>query len=500
MNILLVYPKFPVTFWSFSEALKFIGKKSAMPPLGLLSVAALLPYNLKRKLIDLNIETLKDEDINWANIIFISAMIIQKKSVIEVIDQCKKINPAVKIVAGGPLFTLEKNEFKKVDYFVLNEAEITLPLFFRDIEIGKPEKIYSSNEFCDIKKSPMPDWGLIKLKLKHYGSVSLQLSRGCPFDCEFCDIAMLAGRIPRCKTAGQIIAELNYLRALGWRRSVFFADDNLIANAKELKANILPALIRWRKNNKINSMSFYTQASINLSKDDELMDLMVEAGFATVFVGIETIHEKSLMECNKNQNINIDILESVKKMQRKGLQVQGGFIIGFDNDPPTIFQDIINFIQISGIVTAMVGPLQALKGTRLYQRLKNTGRISNQTSGDNTDGSSNIIPLANSMSIKTLKDGYKKIVQKIYSIEQYYERIKIFLRNYPPPKIKTQIEFMHIMAFFRAIYYLGIKDQKRVHYWKLIFWTLFNKPKLVPLAITLAIYGRHFYVVANQIK
>jgi len=493
---LLIYPKYPDTFWSFSEALKFIGKRAAMPPLGLLTVSALLPGNWEKKLIDLNIEKLQSKDIEWADYILISAMIVQKKSMKDVLAECKKANPKAKIIAGGPLFTLSEDEYEEVDHYVLNEAEVTLPQFIRSLKIGNTKRIYSSKEFSEIKASPMPDWELIKSKLKYYGSVSLQFSRGCPFECEFCDIELLAGKIPRYKSAGQIIRELDYLYSIGYKRSIFFSDDNFIANARELKKYILPALINWRRDNKIHGLSFYTQASVNLADDEKLMDLMLEAGFTTVFIGIESVNKESLLECNKKQNIKVDLLESVKKMQQKGFQVQAGFIVGFDNDPPTIFEDIIEFIQKSGIVTAMAGPLQALKGTKLYQRLQSANRLSEESSGDNTDGSTNIIPL---MGIDTLKEGYKKIIQEIYDYNSYYERVKTFLKNYQPAKIKTRVEFMHIMAFFRAMIQLGIIGKERVYYWKLLLWTFFNKPRFVPLAITLAIFGRHFYTVANHI-
>ena len=265
----------------------------------------------------------------------------------------------MKVVVGGPLFTMEYEKFPAVDYFVLNEAEETLAPFVRDLLAGQARRVYSSDEFPDIHQTPAPLWQLADLK--HYDTVSIQFSRGCPFNCDFCNVTALLGHRPRTKTAEQIIAELDSLYALGWRKNIFFVDDNFIGNKKQIKSEVLPALIEWRKG-KIG-MPFSTEASINLADDPELLQLMVKAGFDAVFVGIETPNEDSLIECSKNQNKGRDLVESVKRLQRAGLQVQGGFIVGFDNDSPSIFQQQIDFIQKSGIVTAMVGLLQAPLGT-----------------------------------------------------------------------------------------------------------------------------------------
>ncbi len=406
MNILFVYPEFPDTFWSFKHALKFIRKKAGAPPLGLLTVAAMLPSDWEKKLIDLNVTDLTDKDLKWADFVFLSAMIIQRESVQKLIRRIKALG--VKIVAGGPLFTMESENFPDVDYFVLNEAEETLPPFLHDLELGQLKRVYTSTEFPDIKQTPIPLWHLADLK--HYETISIQFSRGCPYNCDFCNITSLLGHLPRTKSADQIIAELDGIYALGWRRSIFFVDDNFIGNRKYIKTEILPALIEWRKGK--SGMAFNTELSINLVDDPVLIKLMVDAGFDTVFIGIETPNEGSLSECNKNQNKGRDLVESVKVLQRAGLQVQGGFIVGFDNDSPTIFQQQVDFIQKSGIVTAMVGLLQAPLGTPLYERMENEDRLVDNFSGDNVDGTTNIIP---KMGLDTLRNGYRKILQQIYS-------------------------------------------------------------------------------------
>jgi radical SAM superfamily enzyme YgiQ (UPF0313 family) len=373
----------------------------------------------------------------------------------------------------------------------LNEAEVTLPPFLKDLEKGQPKKMYRTSAFPDIRETPVPLWELIDLK--RYASMSIQFSRGCPYNCEFCNVTALFGHRPRIKTAEQIIAELDALYERGWRGGVFFVDDNFIGNKKRLKTDLLPALIKWQENKK--GITFNTEVSINLVDDPELMQLMVDAGFDQVFIGIETPDEASLSECSKRQNKNRDLVEDVKRIQRAGLQVQGGFIVGFDNDTPSIFQRQIDFIQKSGIVTAMVGLLQAPPGTRLYERLKKEGRLCGPMTGDNVNGTTNIIP---KMNLDTLYEGYKEILENIYSPEHYYQRLKTFLREYKAPDIKASISFQHILAFFRSTVYLGIIGKERIHYWKLLVWTRVRRPKLFPLAITLAIYGHHFRKIYEQ--
>jgi radical SAM superfamily enzyme YgiQ (UPF0313 family) len=483
MKILFVYPEFPDTFWSFKHALKFVQKKAGAPPLGLLTVAAMLPSEWEKRLVDLNAAKLTDENLAWADYVFVSAMVVERESARAVIKRCKAAG--VKVVAGGPLFTMEYEQFPDVDHFVLNEAEETLAPFLRDLEQGQAERVYTSTEFPDIHQTPVPLWQMANLK--HYDSISIQFSRGCPYNCDFCNVTTLLGHRPRTKTAVQIIAELDSLYAIGWRKSIFFVDDNFIGNKKQIKSEILPALIEWRKGK--TGMPFNTEASINLADDPELLRLMVKAGFETVFVGIETPNEDSLAECSKNQNKGRDLVESVKLLQRAGLQVQGGFIVGFDNDSSSIFQQQIDFIQKSGIVTAMVGLLQAPLGTRLYERMQNEGRLVSEFSGDNVDGSTNIIPR---MGIDLLREGYLEILRQIYAPKFYYERVQTFLREYQPPKIRVHWEPQYIMAFWRSIYQLGIRGVERIQYWRLFFWTLFRRPRLFPMAITFSIYGFHF--------
>ncbi len=489
MNILLIYPEFPDTFWSFKHALKFVGKRASLPPLGLLTVASMLPPEWAVRLVDTNVEKLTDKDLAWADCAFLSAMIIQRESTRLIAARCQ--TAGLLVVAGGPLFNNENDQFETIDHFILNEAELSLAPFLEDLVQGCAKKIYTSGEFANIHETPVPRWDL--LNLKRYASMSLQFSRGCPFSCDFCNITALLGHRVRTKTSSQIIAELNRLYDLGWRSQVFFVDDNFIGNKLFLKTDLLPALIGWRKNKSGNV--FCTEASINLADDPALMDLMVQAGFTTVFIGIETPDENCLIECSKIQNKNRDLVGDVKRIQRVGLQVQGGFIVGFDNDQPSIFQRQIDFIQNSGIVTAMVGLLQAPPGTRLYERMKKEDRLCAEATGDNADGTTNIVPI---MSLETLKVGYRQILDHIYSPGPYYQRIRTFLCEYPPPRVRAKFQFAHLLAFVLAFFRLGILDRERVHYWKLLFWTQFRHPRLIPHAVLFAINGYHFRKICEQ--
>ncbi len=491
MKILLVYPKYPDTFWSFKYALKFISKKASLPPLGLLTVASMLPQEWKKNLVDMNVKTLKDEDLLWADYVFISAMSIQKESAQTVISRCKTLG--IKIVAGGPLFTASHDEFKEVDHFVLNEAEITLPLFLDDMDKGQVKHVYTSRQWADMRTTPMPLWDLVDLK--PYASMNLQYSRGCPFDCDFCNITVLYGRIPRTKEKEQVLEEMESLYGHGWRGGVFFVDDNFIGNKSKLKKEILPAIIEWMEKRKY-PFTLSTEVSINISDDEELMRLMVQAGFTTVFIGIESPNEESLIECSKVQNKNRDLKACVRKIQDFGLEVQAGFIVGFDNDPLSIFEKLISFIQDSGIVTAMVGLLNAPHGTKLYNRLLKEGRLLKAASGDNTDLSINFKPR---MSYEALISGYKNIISTIYSPKHYYARVRQFLKDYRPTQPKIfHFRLSYLKAGFKSAFLLGIIGKERYHYWKLFFWSLFCRPRLFPLAITFSIYGFHFRKIFEQ--
>lgn len=491
MNVLLVYPRYPDSFWSFRHALKFVGKKAAFPPLGLLTVAALFPETWDTRIMDQNVREIADDDLSWADMVFVSAMTIQLDAVREILARCRKLG--VITVAGGPLFTSAPEEFPEADHLVLGEAELTLPLFLEDLAAGRARKCYSTEGRADLSLTPLPRWEL--LDIRDYAAMNIQYSRGCPFDCEFCDITQLFGRIPRTKSREQLTAELDALLSRGWRGGVFFVDDNFIGDRNKLKRELLPTIIAWQEMHG-HPFSFFTESSIDLADDPELMALMVRAGFTEVFVGIETPDEEGLDESGKVQNRNRDLMESVKRLQRAGLQVQGGFIVGFDSDPASIFEKQIRFIQESGIVTAMVGMLMALRGTKLHRRLADEGRLLRDASGNNTAIALNFIPR---MPADTLIRGYRQILKGIYSPRPYYRRVMTFLKEYRTPPGGFKPNPAHLRAFFSSILFLGVLGRERFQYWKLFAWSLLRRPRLLPLAITLAIYGYHFRKVAESI-
>lgn len=449
------------------------------------------------KLIDLNVQPLNTEMIEWADFIFISAMSVQRDSAEKIITLSKKFNK--KIIAGGPLFTAFWQDFvNKVDHLILNESEITLPLFLRDLNEGNPKKIYQTKEFADITKSPLPAYHLINLR--NYTTMCIQYSRGCPFNCEFCDVTNLFGHKVRTKTKDQILKELENLYKLGWRGSVFFVDDNFIGGKRKVKEEILPDLIEWQKAHNY-PFYFYTQVSINLADDEELMDLMVNAGFNSVFIGIKTPYQASLEEANKVQNKNRDLVKDVRKIQKFGLEVIGGFIVGFDNDPINIFDLIIKFVKESKIVIAMVGLLNAPPGTRLYKRLEKEGRINPLFKGNNTDFSTNILP---KMSYQTLIQGYKKIIRELYKTENYYKRIETFLKDFHP-KIKFKLDknylkvnYGYILGLPKIFLKFGFIEKNRMKFWKILSHTLIKKPQAFFIILAQIVSGYHFRKIFYQ--
>ena len=483
MNILLVYPENPVTFWSFKHALKFINKKANLPPLGILTVAAMLPKEWNLKLVDMNTRQLRNKDISWADFVFISAMNIQKESARKVIDRCKGLGR--KIVAGGPLFTCDSESFGDVDHLLLHEGEVCIPKFLDDLRNGAPKRKYGWEDYPQITETPIPMWNLIDMK--KYEMLSIQYSRGCPFNCEFCNVVSLFGHQPRTKTVEQTIGELESIYNLGWRGSIFFVDDNFIGNKQKLKNEILPQIINWTRERNY-PFDFFTEASINIADDEELMELMADAGFDSVFLGIETVDEDCLAECNKVQNTKRDLIENIKRIQSHGLQVQGGFILGFDNDKASIFSNMIAFIQNSGIVTAMVGLLTALKGTKLFERLKKEDRLLDGFSAGNTN-----VNFVTKMPLHDLLDGYRNVVSSLYSPKNYYKRVKLFLENFRPKNLRrSKIGITYICAFFRACILLGVFSKGRWAYWKLLRWSLLKDWQTFVMAVKFAVYGYHF--------
>ncbi len=491
-KILMVYPKIPTTYWSFDYALPFIGKKSSLPPLGLMTVAAMLPPKYEVRLIDLNVATLEREDIEEADIVFVSAMIVQKRSFEEIVALCRECNRPV--VAGGPYPISSYREIEGVDVFVLDEAELTLPRYLTDLEAGHPRKLYQDPGKPDITRTPVPRFDLIDVGV--YDSMPLQYSRGCPYNCEFCDIIEMFGRVQRTKTPEQFLRELEAVKARGFRGPLFIVDDNFVGNHRKVK-ELLRSVVTWQKQHDF-PFSFSTEASIDLAQDDELLDLMVEAGFTMVFVGIETPDEDTLAYTQKHQNLKSPILESVEKIQRRGIEVTGGFILGFDTDAPDIFDRQINFIQQAGIPTAMVGLLNALPNTQLWRRLEQEGRLQRNTTGNNTHTlGTNFVPR---MPESTLIDGYKRVLTELYSPKRYFERCITLLRRLSPgTKAARSTSLMEIRALLLSLLKQSFSSYS-LRYWLYLLSALSTRPRLFPDAVALAIKGYHFFAITREIS
>ncbi len=488
-KVLLVYPEIPLTYWSFKYSLEFIGKKSVFPPLGLLTVAAILPREWEIELIDLNTTTLDPEILPQYDMVFLSAMLVQQESFATVASLCKHYN--VPVVAGGPYPTSLWQTIPDVSYFVLNEAEVTLPLFLHDLQYGNPNHVYSSDEKPALDKTPVPRFDIIDLT--PYASVPLQFSRGCPFNCEFCDIISLFGRIPRTKSPEQFLAELDAVYATGFRESIFIVDDNFIGNKIKAK-ELLKEIIQWQKEHSY-PFSFQTEASVNLAHDKELMELMYKAGFDMVFLGIETPVISSLEGAGKTQNTKEDLLSNVATIQQHGMEVSGGFIVGFDDDPEDVFELQKNFIQASGIPMAMVGILDALPHTRLYNRLQQEERLLCESNGNNTHKlAPNFIP---KMPVKTLIDGYINLLKTIYQPKNYFSRCITLLQRIPDKRmVYRQFTFKEFKALILSLIKQGFSSYN-IHYFKFLLTTLRIRPKLFSEAIAFAIKGYHLFKITE---
>ncbi len=487
MNILLLSPATPNTFWSFKYVLRFVAKKAAFPPLGLLTVAAMLPREWSLKVVDLNVEPLADADLRWADYVLLSAMIVHRDSVREIAQRCRALDR--RIVAGGPLFTTGHEAFPEIAHFVLGEAEEIMPQLVADLRAGTLQSVYRAPGFPRLEQTPVPRYDLIELR--NYVTMAAQFSRGCPYDCEFCDIIVMNGRVPRTKTPEQFVAELEALRRRGWKDMVFVVDDNFIGNKPRTKA-LLRAMIEWRERTR-PAMGFLTEASINLADDAELRALMVAAGFRKVFVGIETPSPAALEECRKLQNTGRDLVGAVQTLQRAGLEVMGGFIVGFDSDTGDVFKQQFDFIQRSGVVTAMVGLLTALPQTRLYQRLEREGRLLAESTGNNTLAALNFRPTLNR---EYLENGYRELMRRLYEPRNYYRRIRTFLRTHEAAGERLRVSWADVAAFVKSFWLLGVWHRGRRAYWWFFAGTLVRRPGQFRTAIELAIMGHHFRRVA----
>jgi radical SAM superfamily enzyme YgiQ (UPF0313 family) len=479
----MVYPEFPDTFWGFKRALPFQGKRSAYPPLGLLTVAALLPQNWQKRVVDLTVRRLRDADLDWADVVFISGMMVQGPSMQEQIARARR--RGLRTVVGGPITSAQPATIAEADHIVEGEAEEIIPELAADLERSAARPYYKKLQLPDLTQAPLPDMHLADLR--RYSAMAVQYSRGCPFTCEFCDIIEIYGRRPRTKTPEQILAELEQIYGLGWRGPVFLVDDNFIGNKKNVKI-LLPRLIQWMRDHRF-PFSLYTEASLNLAEDPELLRLMREAHFTRVFLGIETPVAECLKETTKFQNLRGDLLESVHLIQSYGIEVMGGFIVGFDNDPADVFERQIQFIRDAAIPLSMVGLLNALPNTQLWRRLKSEGRLLKESLGNNTLLDLNFIP---KMDAQQLLDGYRRILETIYRPKEYFERASAFLTQLGAAA-KAPVVFADIMAVVRSLWVQGLRSNYRREYWKFIVQALRRHRQHFDKAFTLAIMGHHFF-------
>ncbi len=482
MNALLIYPEWPDTYWSFKHALPFEGKRSAYPPLGLLTIAPLLPAHWKKRLVDTNVRPLTDADLKWADVALLSGMLVHKQDLLAILARCRA--RGLRTVIGGPVTSSVEELPQHADHVVIGEAEELVERLAADLERGAAQPLYRAGELPALAKTPLPELDLINPK--HYSAMGIQYSRGCPFNCEFCDIIEIYGRKPRTKSPAQVLAELEQLYERKWRGSVFIVDDNFIGNKRKVK-ELLPVLAEWNRK-KRRPFTFFTEASVNLADDAELLQMMREAGFIRVFLGIETPVEASLKEAQKMQNTHRSLLESVRRIQGFGMEVMAGFIVGFDNDPDDIFDRQVEFIQESAIPLAMVGLLLALPGTQLYRRLLKEGRIVDEGHGNNMDCRLNFIP---KMNPQRLVEGYRSIINRIYDPDAYYERVRRFLAHYRPAHHSPRV-LSDYVAFARSILKQGVLGDSRASYWKFFLEAATRYRHAFDTAITLAIMGYHF--------
>ncbi|HMD96694.1 MAG TPA: DUF4070 domain-containing protein [Terriglobia bacterium] len=484
MKVLLVYPEFPDTFWSFKHALPFLGKRSAFPPLGLLTVSAMLPAHWERRLVDMNVQPLKDSHLDWADVVFFSGMIVQGPSMKTAIARAKQHGRTT--VVGGPIVSTQDSNLAEADHLVEGEAEELMTQLVADLERGEAQRHYKAKQLPDLTQVPLPHLRLAKLR--RYSTLPVQYSRGCPFTCEFCDIIEIYGRRPRTKTGDQICAELQRMYDLGWRGRVFLVDDNFIGNKKSVKL-LLPQLVAWMRDHKF-PFSLFTEASLNLAEDEELLSLMREAHFTSVFLGIETPVAESLKETTKFQNLRGDLLESVKRIQARGIEVMAGFIVGFDHDPLDVFDRQIQFIRDAAIPLSMVGLLTAIPNTQLWRRLKAEGRLLRESLGNNTLLDVNFIP---KMNTADLVAGYKRILETIYSPREYFERASAFLSHLGGGVARKPLDFSDMMAVARSLWRQGLLSNYRAEYWKFLADALKTHRQHLDTAMELAIMGHHFF-------
>jgi len=497
IKVLMVWPCFPASFWSLGEVTQMVPERSLVPPLGLITVAALCPAQWEIRLVDLGFQDLRDEDILWADLVMVSAMAVQRKGVRLTLERASKLNRRTMI--GGPYASSAPDALLPLaDHVVVGEPDEVFPQIALDLERGSVRRLYSIAEKPDVRRTPVPRFDL--LELNKYTFMSVQFSRGCPFTCEFCDIITIYGRRPRTKSPAQLTGELDAILQLGWRKEVFVVDDNFIGNHKAA-LELAQELERWQRRNGY-PFAFFTEASIDLASRPALLDAMVKANFCRVFIGIESPSRESLKEIKKFQNLRRDPLDSIRLIQQHGLWVMGGFIVGFDSDPPDIFDQQIDFVERAAIPWAMTGVLQAPPTTALYERMKREGRLLQ----DNPEPSNFDPPnFRTVLPLPELLDGAKRMLLTLYDPRRFFERALDSLERWQlqPGQRAPALSLLYLLrVLLKSVWKQGVLSGYRRAYWRYMRrlvsrWGL--HPQKRRLGFELALSGHHFIRYARQV-
>jgi radical SAM superfamily enzyme YgiQ (UPF0313 family) len=490
LRTLLVNPEFPDSYWSARQCLPFVRRRCLLPPLGLITVAALLPEDWECRLVDLAVEPLTDDALRWADVVMITGMLVQRESLHDVLARCRRLG--VRTVVGGPYATALPEDLDEADHVVVGKGEELVPLLAGDLASGRARHLYRETGKPDLSAAPLPRYDL--LKPDAYYNMALQFSRGCPFTCEFCDIIVMYGRRPRTKTGAQVIAELEAIRATGFSGDVFFVDDNFIGNKKAVR-EVLPQIGEWRRRTGA-TLEFYTEASINIADDPGLIGLMTSSGFRAIFIGIETPSPEALRETKKLQNLKRDMAEQVHDILGQGLSVWAGFILGFDNDGPDIFDRMIEFVQRAAIPYAMVGMLIALPNTPLHRRMEEEGRLRDDVPGDQF-GLTNVVT---TLPTPEMIAGYRRVLETLYDPDVFFERCRESLLRWRPAEASRRLPPLRdVIAGLRSIRAQGIDGPYRRAYWRFISWVVRNRPSRLPRALAQAACGHHYITYTRDV-
>lgn len=501
MRVLLLYPLFPKSFWSFEKTLELVDRKVLLPPLGLVTVAAILPQDWEYKLVDRNVREVTEAEWEWADLVILSAMIVQKDDFLAQIREAKRRGKPVAV--GGPYPTAlpEEAQAAGTDYMILDEGEITLPMFVEAIARGETQGVFRSDGVKpDVTTTPVPRFEL--LDFSAYDSMAVQFSRGCPFQCEFCDIIVLYGRKPRTKTPAQLLAELDYLYELGWDRSIFMVDDNFIGNKRNVKL-FLKELKTWMEEHGY-PFSIFTEASVDLAQDPELMELMVECNFAAVFLGIETPDEDSLALTQKFQNTRDSLSDAVEAITRAGLRVMAGFIIGFDNEKTGAGDRIVQFVEKTAIPTALFSMLQVLPDTALWHRLKKEGRLRDKGANINQTTLMNFVP---TRPLEEIAREYVQAFHQLYDPHRFLDRVYRHHLIMGSPKFKApgkMPSWVDVRALLTVCWRQGVVRSTRFQFWRNLWGIFKHNPKVWDRYLTVCAHNEHFLeyrqIVCDEIE